>query len=72
MSTPLFPAAQAVLSEAMDRMTNGECDSYARWIAAALICHLVTLHSVTTKGGNTILSGDKLLAMAAELEGSNG
>jgi len=35
--TELSPAAQAVLSDVMYRMTAGESDSYARWIASAAL-----------------------------------
>jgi hypothetical protein len=35
--TELSPQAQAVLSDVMYRMTAGESDSYARWIAAAAL-----------------------------------
>ena len=37
MSQPLSPAAQAVLDEVLYRMSAGESDSYARWIAAAAL-----------------------------------
>ncbi len=33
----LSPAAQAVLDEVLYRMSAGESDSYAKWIAAAAI-----------------------------------
>ena len=33
----LSPAAEAVLSEAMHRMSAGESEEYAKWIAAAAI-----------------------------------
>jgi len=73
MTSPLPPAAQAVKTAAEEAFWDFA--SYQpkdpELIAAALIRHLVILHGVTTKGGNTILSGDKLLDIAAELEGSN-
>jgi len=74
MTTPLSPAAQAVKTAAEEAFWDPASDrpKNPELIAAALIRHLVMLHGVTTKGGNTILSGDKLLDIATELEGSNG
>jgi len=74
MSTTLSPAAQAVLDAAEEAFWDLASDQPKdpELIAAALIRHLVTLHGVMNKCGYTILSGDKLLSIAAELEGSNG
>jgi hypothetical protein len=75
--TELSPAAQAVLSEAMDRMTNGECDSYARWIAAAALCAAAdqVAPSDAVEPRNNLPAAiecqrirAELLAIAAELE----
>lgn len=73
-TTPLSPAAQAVKTAAEEAFWVPASDQPQNpgLIAAALIRYLVMLHGVRTKGGNTILSEDKLLAIAAELEGSNG
>jgi len=76
MTRPLSPAAQAVLSDVMDRMTAGESDSYARWIAAAALraaADQVALPIPDDCSADVfnrqlkIRSG--LLAIAAELEG---
>jgi hypothetical protein len=74
MSTPLSSDAQAVKSAAEKAFWDPASDQPQNpgLIAAALIHHLVALHGVTTKGGATLLSGDKLLDIAAELERSHG
>jgi len=70
-TSPLSSAGQAVKAAAEEAFWDLASDQPKdpELIAAALIRHLVTLHGVTTKGGNTILSGDNLLDIAAELEG---
>ena len=71
MTTPLSPAARAVKTAAEEAFWDLASDQPKdpELIAAALIRYLVILHGVTTKGGGTILSGDKLLSITAELEG---
>jgi hypothetical protein len=74
MTTPLSAAAQAVKSAAEEVFWDPASDQPQDpgLIAAALIRYFVILHGVTTKGGGTILSGNKLLDIAAELEGHHG
>ncbi len=69
----LSPSAQEVLSDVMYRMSAGESDSYARWIAAAAIrsaalqIQFKDQLGLTAYGGHT-QAQDQLLAIADELE----
>jgi hypothetical protein len=82
MSQPLSPAAQAVLDEVLYRMSAGESDSYARWIAAAALRaaadQVVPEPLMIVEGGRTYEEAwtatvhddirRRILAIAAELE----
>ena len=62
---PLSPAAQALW--AAFRPT-----SHTRIALAAALRALAENHGTPTPGGAVILNGDDVLAIATELEGSNG
>ena len=70
---PLSLAAQAVLDAANGANSYGpdDCLNESRWIAAAALRAAVASMGLKTPGGGVILDGAALLAIAAELEGSN-
>jgi hypothetical protein len=67
MSQSLSPAAQAVLDEVLYRMSAGESDSYARWIAAAALRAAADRVEHHWDGMECV---DYLCAIAAELRGA--
>ena len=79
MTEPLSPAARAVLDAAMQYEINPEC--YSREIAAAALRAAAdqAIPMTKTPWGSTLVpvltaqeSRERILAIAAELEGGNG
>jgi len=71
--TDLSHITQQVLSDVMYRMSAGESDSYARWIAAAALRSAALQIQFKDQLGLTAYGGhaqaqDQLLAIADELE----
>jgi hypothetical protein len=71
--TDLSSTVQEVLDDVMYRMSAGESDSYARWIAAAAIRSAALQIQFQDQLGLTAYGGhaqaqDQLLAIANELE----
>jgi len=73
VSSSLSPAAEAVVSAIQDSSYDWSNmdQAHPNVIAAAALRALVFELGTRTKGGAIILSGDTVLAIAAELEGAS-
>jgi hypothetical protein len=71
--TKLSPAAQAVLDSANGAQSYGpdDCLNESRWIAAAAIRAAADQCTYRDAWNDKFLSVEKLLAIAAELDGGN-
>ena len=71
MMARLSRQAQAVMDEVLHRMSAGESDLYARWIATAALeaaaNQLRPDHTQSPPGGMLISCKEQLLAIATEL-----